>query len=636
MKDGYVKAAAASIAVKVGDCEHNGAKIVKRIKEAAQRGAKLLVLPELCVTGATCGDLFYQKTLLDYALKCVWKLAEATLTCEIPVVVGAPAERAGKLYDCAFVLYGGDVLGVVPRRRVGGVLGRWFADCDVAEGEIELGAKTRAFGTDLIFECDDLPAFKLGVEVGARQEGDFGYVTRLCQKGARIVANPFVLPERTTLAEELADGWKALTRGALCAIVAAGGGDESTGDAAYGGRTAIVECGAILTAGDAFDERMSSNDIDLEAVAVLRRRAACYPAEREGMRVGFDMQIVPTALEREISSSPFLPTDEGARRIACARMLQTQARGLARRVAHVNAAKLIVGVSGGLDSALAMIVGALALDALDRPRKDMIAITMPCFGTTGRTRHNAEILSAGLRAAFVEIPIAEAVRGHLSDIGQPEGLTDAAYENAQARERTQILMDYANRTGGLVVGTGDMSELALGWATYNGDHMSMYGVNAGVPKTVVRALTAFYADLCGDEVLADALRDIIDTPVSPELLPAQDDRIVQQTEDLVGPYELHDFFLYYTLAYGFAPKKLLRMALRAFDGKYGRDVVLAWMEVFFRRFFSQQFKRSCMPDGVAVGALSLSPRGGLSMPSDACANLWLKEIERMRKSGDKN
>lgn len=634
MKDGFVKVAAADIDVRVGDCEHNGKQILRRIKEASARGVKVLVLPELCITGATCGDLFRQTTLLDYAQKCVWKLAEATLIHEMLVVVGAPLRKDGKLYDCAVVLYGGDVIGVVPRRRIRADLRRWFEEGPCGTDEIAVGSRTRAFGIDLIFASENTEGFKLGVEVGEHVKGDGEFVVRAALDGALIVVNPFALPQSEALAETLGMQSRYLSDQACCALICAGASGESTTDAVYGGHKYIAECGDVLAACDAFDDRTLITDVDLEAIRAERMRSEGFRPSGKGAIVGFDLRPIVTELDRHVGKTPFLPEDEGARRIACARILQTQAQGLAKRAAHVNAKKMIVGISGGLDSALAMIVSALALDILEKPREDLIAITMPCFGTTGRTRRNAELLAAGLRAEFQEIPIAEAVQLHLDAIAQPQGLRDAAYENAQARERTQVLMDYANRMGGLAIGTGDMSELALGWATYNGDHMSMYGVNAGLPKTSVRAVTAFYADLC-DEMLSGALRDILNTPISPELLPPEEDRITQQTEDLVGPYELHDFFLYYVLGYAFSPRKILRLALKAFEGTYDRETILHWLKTFYRRFVSQQFKRSCMPDGAAVGSLSLSPRGGLVMPSDASANLWIKEVERLQAAGER-
>jgi len=634
MKQGFVKVAAGTPEIRVADPAFNAGQIVRLAREAAAGGAKLLALPELCITGYSCGDLFLQLTLLERALAALRAVCEATASLDLLLAVGLPVARAGRLYNCAAVLYGGRVLGLVPKTHIPNYAEfyekRWFAPGTQDVRTVTLpGLGEVPFGTGLLFAHAALPELVVGVEICEDLWVPCPPSTALAVRGATVLLNLSASDELVTKDDyrrSLVSGQSARL---VCGYVYAdAGAGESTQDVVYAGHDLICENGALL-AESRTDSGLVTAVLDVQRLDYDRRRMGTFTGDPDSfVRVVWGGALTETALERAVPQTPFVPDDPSQRAARCEKILGLQAAGLARRVRHTHTKKLVVGVSGGLDSTLAMLVCARTLDSLGMPRSALVAVTMPCFGTTARTRSNAEVLAERLGAALRTVDITESVRRHFADIGHDEAARDVVYENAQARERTQVLMDIANGCGGLVVGTGDLSELALGWATYNGDHMSMYGVNAGVPKTLVRHLVQYAAETCGDPELDRVLTDILATPVSPELLPAEaDGSIAQKTEDLVGPYLLHDFYLYYAVRWGFGPEKVLRLAEHAFRGTFSRAVLLHWLRNFYRRFFAQQFKRSCLPDGPKVGTLTLSPRGDWRMPSDASAAAWLEEVE---------
>ena len=575
MKDGFVKVAAGTPRIRVADCGYNAEQIIALMNQAAEQGAKVLVLPELCVTGATCGDLFLQDVLLDGAWAALEDIALVSAGLELLTVVGLPMKGEGGVYNCAALVWGGEARAFVPKWGLTQEERRWFAPGD---------------GDERDFHCSLLPGISVRVAFGGEQPGE-----------AKLILSPAADPEQSGRGESRRCLLSGASHRLRCAIVRATAGEgESTTDHVFGGHRLIANNGALLAEGR-FDCGLTVGEIDLNA----------QPTEP-----------VREAEPETVSPEPFLPkTEEGLEEI-----LTIAALGLKKRLEHTHAPAAVIGLSGGLDSTLAILTTARAFDLLGRDRKDIVAITMPCFGTTARTKSNAEQLAEELGATLKIIDIGAAVRQHFADIGHDIEDHSVTFENAQARERTQVLMDVANQLGGLVIGTGDLSELALGWCTYNGDHMSMYAVNGGIPKTLMRHLVAYEAQRAG-EGLARVLRDILDTPVSPELLPPKDGEIAQRTEDLVGPYELHDFYLYYAVCRGFRPRKVFRLAKQTLGGTYDDATLLKWLKNFYRRFFSQQFKRSCMPDGPQVTELSMSPRGGWQMPSDGVAALWLKELE---------
>ncbi|MCM1335107.1 MAG: NAD(+) synthase [Bacteroides sp.] len=625
MKDGFLKIGTATPPIRVADPRHNAERIIAAIRAAAAEGVKLLALPELGVTGYTCGDLFFQGALLNAAERALDEIAAATADLDLVAAVGVPLRENGKLYNCAVILSRGVILGVVPKRHIPNY--NEFYEKRYFESGSSFAGKNGSRPT--VFTCRALPEFSFGVELCEDLWSPCPPSGALALSGASVILNLSASNETVGKAEyrrALVTGQSARL---LCAYAYASAGEgESTTDAVFGGHSLIAENGVLLAETELFRNKLLTADVDLGRLSFERRRNTSFTPDNEAETVWFDTEITETPLRRSFSKTPFVPSGKDDRDRRCETILAMQSEGLKKRLAHTAAKTAVVGISGGLDSCLALLVTARAIDALDRPRTDILAVTMPCFGTTSRTRGNAELLCERLGVTFREIPLARSVRDHLDDIGH-DGRLDVTYENAQARERTQVLMDLANQTGGLVVGTGDLSELALGWATYNGDHMSMYGVNGSVPKTLVRYLVGYYAETAGDKALSDVLADILDTPVSPELLPADRDTITQKTEDLVGPYELHDFFLYYAIRWGYSPRKVYRAALLAFEGVHPREVILNWLKTFYRRFFSQQFKRSCMPDGPKVGSVTLSPRADLRMPSDASARLWLEELEAL-------
>ena len=636
MEHGFIKAAAVTPKIKVADPEYNTQVILKQLKEAYTKRAKLIVFPELCITGYTCGDLFLQGNLLEAAKKQLIVIAEETRGEDALVFMGLPVERDGRLYNVVAVLQDGNILGMVPKGNIPSYAefyeGRHFTEGNKEVISYYLEGEEIPFGINLLFECLNLRGFTVGCEICedlwvAEPPG-----TTHALMGASIIINPSASSE--TVGKD--DYRELLVRSTsarlLCGYVyAAAGEGESSQDLVFGGHNMIAENGTLLASSRRFSNETVYADIDIQRIRMERQRMGTFGRETDShyVAVPFQVKIKKNTLDRIFPGMPFVPTDIETRNKRCEDILSIQSYGLKKRYEHTGLTKAVIGISGGLDSTLALLVTVRTFDLLNLDRKGILAVTMPCFGTTDRTYENACTLTRTLGAALREIDIREAVKIHFRDIGQCMDNHDITYENAQARERTQVLMDIANQENGLVIGTGDMSELALGWATYNGDHMSMYGVNCSVPKTLVRHLVRYYADTCGKEELKTVLMDILDTPVSPELLPPVDGFIAQKTEDLVGPYELHDYFLYYMLRCGFSPAKIYRTACLSFKGQYSEDIIKKWLKIFYSRFFSQQFKRSCLPDGPKVGSVALSPRGDLRMPSDASAALWLKEIEEI-------
>ena len=638
MKDGFIRVAAATPEIRVADCEYNRKQVERMLKEAWEQKARIVVFPELCMTGYTCGDLFLQELLLSGCVSELEKLLEASGNLDILGVVGMPLAVNGKLYNVAVVFKEGTILGIVPKTFIPNYSefyeARHFERGPKKPMLISLAGQETWFGTQLLFECTNVPGLVIGGEICEDLWAPNPPSISHALAGATLIFNVSASDETTgkdAYRKELVSSQSARL---ICGYVYAGAGEgESTTDLVFPGHNLICENGACLSESRRFETGIIYGDVDLGRLNSERRRMTTFiqNEDRDYVRVSFETAVEPLALNRYVDPRPFVPASDRDRRRRCEEILSIQAMGLKKRLAHTRCKNAVVGISGGLDSTLALLVTVRAFDMLGLDRKAIKAVTMPCFGTTDRTYNNACQLVRELGAKLLEVNIREAVSLHFRDIGQDPEKHDVTYENGQARERTQVLMDLANQCGGLVVGTGDLSELALGWATYNGDHMSMYGVNASVPKTLVRHLVRYYADTCESKNLREVLLDILDTPVSPELLPPKDGKIAQKTEDLVGPYELHDFFLYYILRFGFRPAKIYRLALLAFEETYDKEVILKWLKTFYRRFFAQQFKRSCLPDGPKVGTVAVSPRGDLRMPSDASAAIWLAELEGLGK-----
>ncbi len=636
MKHGFVKVAAATPDIRVADVAYNKDQIISKLGEAANEGAKVIVFPELCITGYTCSDLFLQDLLLREARKAIVDIAEATRNIDALVFVGAPLCVDGELYNVAVSMNRGKILGFTTKTFLPNY-GEFYEMRQFRRGPelaryISFEGQEIPFGPKLLFVARNMETLVVAAEICEDVWSPIPPSIEAAREGATLIVNCSASDEtigKANYRESLIEGQSARL---ICAYIYANAGEgESTTDLVFGGHNIIAENGSILSESKRFVNETIYTEIDVNRILSERRKNTTFltSKERKLMRIPFDIKIEDTSLTRFITSRPFVPSLMAERERRCEEILTIQAMGLKKRLVHAHAKSAVVGISGGLDSTLALLVMAKAFDALGLDRSGMVAVTMPCFGTTDRTYQNACKMSKKLGATLREIPIKEAVNQHFKDIGHDPKDHSVTYENGQARERTQVLMDVANQTGGLVIGTGDMSELALGWATYNGDHMSMYGVNASVPKTLVRHLVHYYADTCGDQELKAVLYDVLDTPVSPELLPPKDGEIAQKTEDLVGPYELHDFFLYYFLRFGYEPAKIYRLALYAFEGEYEDEVIYKWLSTFCRRFFIQQFKRSCLPDGPKVGTVALSPRGDWRMPSDACVASWLKDLEDM-------
>ena len=639
MRHGFVKVAAATPDIRVADCSYNAEQAVKLMKKAAGHGAKILVLPELCLTGYTCSDLFLQRCLLDGAMDALQTVTKASRGLSLLTIAGLPLTVEDKLYNCAAVVFDGQVLGVIPKTNLPNYNEfyekRHFTPAPEENTACRLFGKEVPFGAKLLFCCGSLPELKIAVEICEDMWSPIPPSSCHALAGATVIANLSASNEvigKDSYRKELVSGQSGRL---LCGYIYASAGEgESTTDLVFSGHNLIAENGVILTESKLFQNSMTITELDVQRLSGERRRISSYPAQQaDGYeRIGFSLPLEETVLTRKIDPRPFIPSEQADLKNRCETILSIQSLGLKKRLEHSHAKTAVVGISGGLDSTLALCVTVRAMDLLNRPRTDIIAITMPCFGTTQRTKSNAEILAQRLGVTLERVDITKQVLQHFEDIGHSKDNQDVTFENAQARTRTLVLMDWANQTGGLVIGTGDLSELALGWATYNGDHMSMYGVNASIPKTLIRHLVSYEAEKLNDPQLKEVLMDILDTPVSPELLPAKDGEISQKTEDLVGPYELHDFYLYYAIRWGFSPAKVYRLAKLAFDKAYDDETILKWLKTFYRRFFAQQFKRSCLPDGPKVGSVTLSPRGDWRMPSDACAGLWLKELDAISSS----
>lgn len=632
MKDGFIKVAAATPKIKVADPAYNTEEILKIIDETEKNGASILVFSELTISGYTCGDLFLQQPLLTECKNQLVRIVKATEDKSMLVVVGCPIVVKQKLYNCAVVISDGTILGIVPKTHLPNYSEfyelRHFTSGEGLEKELWFGEE---FGyvdvaVNQLFRCKEIPELVVACEVCEDLWVPLPPSTYHAMAGATVICNPSASVETTTKESYRRSLVSNQSARLLAAYIYADAGEgESTQDVVYSGHHIICENGSVLAEAKRFTNEIVYADIDVQKLAAERRKMTSFPGGQtdEYFEQEFSLEIKENKITRTFPKAPFVPDNQDERDKRCDEILSLQSMGLKKRLEHTNCKHAVVGISGGLDSTLAVLVTARAFDLLDIPRENLICVTMPCFGTTDRTYQNAVSLIKELGATLKEVRIEKAVRQHFADIGHDENNHDVTYENSQARERTQILMDMANQYNGMVIGTGDMSELALGWATYNGDHMSMYAVNCSVPKTLVRYLVLYYAETTDNKKLSEVLMDVLDTPVSPELLPPVDGVISQKTEDLVGPYELHDFFLYYMLRFGFPKAKLYRMAKLTFDGIYDDETIKKWLDKFYWRFFSQQFKRSCLPDGPKVGSVAVSPRGDLRMPSDASPTAWI-------------
>lgn len=650
MNYGFIKTEAVSPDLRVADCRYNTEKIIEALEEAVRHGSQLIVFPELAVTGCTCGDLFLQSSLLRAAEESLLEIAGATRGKNLVAVFGVPVAVEGKLYNCAAVVCDGEVLGIVPKTHLPShgehYETRWFSSAPEDTVFISLGDLDYEipFGTDLLFRCSDMPQFVLAAEVGMDLWAPISPSTFHGMAGASIIAAPAAWGETAGSSTFRRQTAAIQSAKILCGYVTASAGPgESSTDGTFGGHNIIAENGSILGESAPLGCGYCCSEIDVEKLMAERAANSLFQPLPNGqddyLDVYFDLEPVDVQLSGAWTSDPFMPLEGAARQMRCEEILNIQAMAMKKRMEHTHSRAAVIGISGGLDSCLALLAAVRAMEKMGRPASHVHAITMPCFGTSKRTRSNAEILCEELGVTFEEVSIKDTVLQHFADIGQPEDKLDVTFENAQARVRTLVLMDRANQLGGLVIGTGDLSELALGWATYNGDHMSMYGVNGGIPKTLVRHLTRHEAERFageGRKKLADCLIDILETPVSPELLPTKETgEIAQETESIIGPYEIHDFYLYYILRYGFRPKKIFRIAQKALGEKYTDEVLLYWLRNFYRRFFMQQFKRSCLPDGPKVGTITLSPRSDWKMPSDALNTVWMEEVEELEKEMEK-
>ena len=630
MKDGFIKVAAATPKIKVADPVYNTEEILKIIDETEKKGASILVFSELTISGYTCGDLFLQQPLLTECKNQLLRIVKATKKKDMLVVVGCPIIVNQKLYNCAVVINQGEILGIVPKTHLPNYSEfyelRHFTSGEGLDEMVMIGEEYITVCANQVFTCENIPELVIACEICEDLWVPLPPSTYHAMAGATVICNPSASVETTTKESYRRSLVSNQSARLLAAYIYADAGEgESTQDVVYSGHHLICENGSVLAEAKRFTNEIIYADIDVQKLAAERRKMTSFPGGKVGdyIEQTFSLKIKENKITRTFPKAPFVPDNQDERDKRCDEILSLQSMGLKKRLEHTNCKHAVVGISGGLDSTLAVLVTARAFDLLDIPRENLICVTMPCFGTTDRTYQNAVSLIKELGATLKEVRIEKAVRQHFADIGHDENNHDVTYENSQARERTQILMDMANQYNGMVIGTGDMSELALGWATYNGDHMSMYAVNCSVPKTLVRYLVLYYAETTENKKLSEVLMDVLDTPVSPELLPPVDGVISQKTEDLVGPYELHDFFLYYMLRFGFPKAKLYHMAKQTFDGVYDDETIKKWLDKFYWRFFSQQFKRSCLPDGPKVGSVAVSPRGDLRMPSDASPTAWL-------------
>ena len=644
MKHGFITVAAAIPSVKVADCDYNEKQLESLIVQAEGKGVEIIVFPELCITGYTCQDLFGQQLLLEEAEKAVLKLLDFTRSLDIIAIVGLPVVCGDLLLNCAAVIQKGDLLGLIPKTYLPNYSEfyekRWFASAqDLDDTDLPFAGKTMHMSAEptLFRTCDGV---HFGVEICEDVWAPAPPSNHLALSGAELIFNLSASDELIGKHDYLKSVLAQQSARTMTGYVYSGCGyGESTQDVVYGGNAMIYENGKLLVEADRFsmEPQMMITQIDVEKLRTERRTNSTYVNAQHSYSAkiinAHGIQPRDFQLIREIDAHPFIPKTADMKQ-SCEEIFSIQVMGLAKRIEHTHSKKVIVGISGGLDSTLALLVCVKTFDKLKMDRKGIVGVTMPGFGTTDRTYNNAINLMKSLGITLMEISIAKAVTQHFKDIGHDAAVHDVTYENSQARERTQILMDLSNQLGGLVVGTGDLSELALGWATYNGDHMSMYGVNASVPKTLIQYLVRYVAEVerkeKGDQKTYEILMDVVDTPISPELIPADENgNIKQKTEDLVGPYELHDFFLYYFLRFGFRPQKIFLLAQHAFKGSYDDVTIKKWLTTFLRRFFAQQFKRSCLPDGPKVGSVSLSPRGDWRMPTDASSAMWLKECEML-------
>lgn len=634
MKDGYIKVCSVTPEVKVADVEFNTKNIMFYMDLINERDIKVAVFPELCLTGYTCQDLFYQDILLEKAKKALIKLAEYSKRIDSVFFIGLPMLIKDKLYNVAAVMSKGEILGIVPKINLPNYNEfyevRHFTSGRDLNTKIKICERLVPVKSNILFVCEDMPELRIGVELCEDLWVPNPPSINHALNGATVIANLSASDELTGKSSYRRSLVSGQSGRLVCGyIYCSAGATESTQDVVYSGHNIISENGKLLIESDRFDTGITSTELDLKRIEVERRRMSTFSSLSENLyeEISFNLKKKKTKLTRFIDPMPFVPSNKSERDLRCEEIIMIQAMGLKKRLEHINCKTAVIGISGGLDSTLAFMVTVRAFDLLGLNREGIIGVTMPGFGTTDRTYQNGVKLINSTGATFKEISIVDSVNLHFKDIGQDKNKHDVTYENCQARERTQILMDLANKYGGIVIGTGDLSELALGWATYNGDHMSMYAVNSSVPKTLVRYLVQYFADTSEDELLADTLKDILDTPVSPELLPPENGEISQKTEDLVGPYELHDFFLYNMLRCGSSPSKIYRLARIAFKKQYSDEFILKWEKTFYRRFFAQHFKRSCLPDGPKVGTVAVSPRGDLRMPTDSSSNIWLKELE---------
>ena len=637
MDYGFIKVAAATPKIKVADVDCNTELICNQIDEAAKNGAKVLVFPELCLTGYTCSDLFWQSLMLEKVKEKTIEIAGYSKDYDMLIMVGIPYEHNGKLYNVAVVLHKGKILGMVTKKHLPNYSefyeARHFTKGFEKAVTVDFAGQKVPMGMNILFKCENRPDMVVGIEICEDLWVPNPPSIRHTMAGATIIANLSASDEVTGKSIYRRDLVAGQSARLICGYIYADAGEgESSTDLVYSAHNMIAENGRMIAEAKRFINQTVYGDIDLDRIKNERRKMTTYDSkdEEDYTVVTFEMNMDNNELSTKINNMPFVPGDIAKRNERCEEILTIQAMGLKKRLEHTNAKSAVIGISGGLDSTLALLVTVRAFDMLGRDRKGIVAVTMPGFGTTDRTYDNALKMIEKLGTTFIEINISDAANEHFKAIGHDSSIHDVTYENVQARQRTLYLMNLANQYNGFVVGTGDLSELALGWATYNGDHMSMYGVNASIPKTLVRHLVRYYADTCEDIELNKVLMDVLDTPVSPELLPPQDNgEIAQKTEDLVGPYELHDFFMYYMLRLGYTPKKIYYLARNAFEGIYDDETILKWLKTFYRRFFAHQFKRSCLPDGPKVGTVAVSPRGDLRMPSDACATIWLKELEEI-------
>lgn len=649
MKYGFVKTACASPRLKVADCNFNSEQIICAAKDAAKNGASVIVFPELSITGYTCGDLFFQRTLQNASEVQLKRIISETAKLDSVIFVGLPVPRAEGIYNCAAAIKGGELLALFAKSYLPNY-GEFYERRHFTPFQQNMntqfidfaGFEEVPFGTDILIQDEKDSAITIGCELCEDLWVPVPPSSRHILAGATIIANLSGGNEIIGKADYRRSLVKSHSARSLCAYLYANAGlDESTQDMVFAGHNLISENGTLLAESSLFSSETIYADIDVERLCQERRRTTSFGFSANNntfnsnyviVQIKMNVEKAAGEFSRYVDPHPFVPSDKDKRTQRCLEVITLQAQGLAKRLRHINCQSAVIGLSGGLDSTLALLITCRAFDLCGIERSKVTAITMPCFGTTDRTYNNACSLAKECGATLKEVPIADAVRQHFADLGHDESLHDVTYENCQARERTQVLMDYANKTNGIVIGTGDLSELALGWCTYNGDHMSMYGVNSSIPKTLVRYLVQWFAEAsenAKNEKLASVLKDILDTPVSPELLPPKDGVISQVTEDLVGPYELHDFYLYYLLRFGFSPAKIYFLAQNA-NLPYGKDVILKWLKTFYRRFFTQQFKRSCMPDGAKVGTINLSPRGDWRMPSDAVYSAWNEELETLK------